>query len=297
MKSAISAAILAALMMATLGIFSRTIHLDAEVVIFFRLFFGGLLLLLLLLLQQKQRYLLHKPHWSTICSGIFLAAFAGCYFKAMSLTTLVNAVIILYLAPIAASIFAHFFMGERLRMINLLLIGLALFGFATILEFNFHLTGENLRGLLFALGSMATYAAFICCNRVIPATAPVYAKSFLQLLVGTLCIAPFAFADGAGILLHFSATTWLWLLAVGLFPGFLGTFLAVWALTRLSAVTFGTFSYLEPIFVILFGWLLFNEQPGLLQAVGCCLVIISGIMTGIITARQVDSTPEKQLNS
>ncbi len=292
MKSGIAVAILAALMMATLGIFSRTIDLDAEIVIFFRLFFGGLFLLILLWLQRKQKQLLDKPHWATICSGIFLAAFAGCYFKAMSLTTLVNAVIILYMAPIAASIFAHFFIGERLRMINLLLIALALFGFATMLEFNFHFAGESRSGLLFALASMAGYAAFICCNRVIPTTTPVYAKSFHQLLVGTLCIMPFAFADGAGILFHFSTSTWLWLLAVGFFPGFLGTFLAVSALARLPAVTFGTFSYLEPIFVILFGWLLFNERPGPLQAVGCCLVIISGILTGIITARQDNCIPE-----
>ncbi len=288
MKTGIFAAIFAALAMATLGIFSRKIPLDAELVIFFRLFFGGFFLLLLLCIQQKQRLLVAKPHWATVCSGALLATFGICYFKAMSMTTLVNAVVILYMAPITASIFAHFFMGERLRPANIFLIGLALFGFAALMEFTFNFSGEDQQGLLFAIGSMAAYAAFICCNRVIPSTESIYAKSFYQLLVGTLCTAPLSFAGGVGILAKLSGETWLWLLAVGFFPGFLGTFLAVWALTRLPAVTFGTFSYLEPIFVILFGWLLFQEHPGTLQLIGCSLIIISGILTGIITARQAN---------
>ncbi len=285
MKTGILAAILAALAMATLGIFSRKIPLGAEVVIFFRLCFGGLFLLLWLILQQKQKTLLCRPHWTTICSGALLATFGGCYFKAMSLTTLVNAVVILYMAPVTAAVFAHFFMNEKLRVTNLVLIGLALFGFATLMEFNFNFAHENPAGLCFALCSMLAYAAFICCNRIIPLTIPVEAKSFQQLLAGTICIAPLTFIADI-TMTDFSMQTWLWLLAVGFFPGFLGTSLAVWALTQLSTVTFGTFSYLEPIFVILFGWLLFQESPNLTQTIGCCMILASGILTGILTARQ-----------
>ncbi len=294
MKAGIIAAILAALSMATLGIFSRKIDLDAEVVIFFRLFFGGAFLLLWLFLQQKQKILLRLPHWATLCSGALLATFGGCYFKAMSLTTLVNAVVILYMAPVTAAVFAHFFLGEKLRTLNLLLIGLALLGFATLMEFNIDLAGENPEGLLFALCSMLAYAAFICCNRIIPKAVPIETKSFQQLATGAICIAPLAFsftsspgsADSITNLTHFSLQTWLWLLAVGFFPGFLGTFLAVWALTKLPAVTFGTFSYLEPIFVILFGWFFFQEVPNALQTTGCCMILASGILTGVIAARQ-----------
>lgn len=286
MKTGVITAILAALMMATLGIFSRKIALSAEVVIFFRLFFGSLFLLAMLVVRQRQHLLCSWPGVKVLLSGFFLAAFAGCYFQAMSQTTLANAVIILYLAPVTASIFAHFFMGERLRPAGLLLIALALFGFATMMEFQFHVTEQESEGLVFALLSMVGYAAFICCNRAIPPTIPVYSKTFYQLFTGTLCILPLALAGGLTDAGQFNAETWLWLAAVGLFPGFFGILMAVRALETLPAVTFGTLSYLEPIFVVFFGWFFFGERLTALQSTGCGLILISGVLTGVLAARK-----------
>ncbi len=289
MKTGVITAVFAALLMATLGIFSRKIALNAEVVIFFRLFFGSLFLLALLFLQGKIDQICCWPDKTIVCSGFFLAAFAGCYFKAMSLTTLANAVLILYLAPVTASVFTHFFMGERLRPVNMLLIALALLGFATMMEFQLHFSQGESKGLLFALLSMFGYAAFICCNRTIPAEIRVYTKTFYQLVAGTICIFPLAISGGLYQASHYPGETWLWLAAVGLFPGFLGIMMAVWSLEKLPAVTFGTLSYLEPIFVVFFGWFLFAEELSPLQTMGCGLILASGILTGVLATKEKNS--------
>lgn len=41
-----------------------------------------------------------------------------------------NAVMVLYLAPVTASVAAHFFLGERLTSASVGLVGFALLGFA-----------------------------------------------------------------------------------------------------------------------------------------------------------------------
>jgi drug/metabolite transporter (DMT)-like permease len=78
---------------------------------------------------------------------------------------------------------------------------------------------------------------------------------------------------------------WLWLLGTGLFPGFLAILCAVIALSRLPAATFGTLAYFEPIAVILFGWLIFNETLSPLQIAGCGLILASGVIKAWLTAR------------
>ncbi|MBQ0831576.1 EamA family transporter [Marinobacter sp.] len=62
---------------------------------------------------------------------------------ALNYTSMANAVMLLYLAPVTASAVAHFFMGERLSGLSVALIGVALFGFAMMMEFDFNLTGRK----------------------------------------------------------------------------------------------------------------------------------------------------------
>ena len=69
-----------------------------------------------------------------------------------------------------------------------------------------------------------------------------------------------------------------WLIATGLFPGFLGILFAVIALSRLSAATFGTIAYVEPVAVVIFGWSIFHESLSPVQIGGCLLIISCGVI-------------------
>jgi drug/metabolite transporter (DMT)-like permease len=82
-----------------------------------------------------------------------------------------------------------------------------------------------------------------------------------------------------------SPSNWLWLAGAGFFPGFLAIYLAVVALDKLPAATFGTLAYLEPIFVVFLGWVLFGEHLNSLQLAGCALILASGIVKGYLAGR------------
>jgi drug/metabolite transporter (DMT)-like permease len=70
---------------------------------------------------------------------------------------------------------------------------------------------------------------------------------------------------------------WPWLIGAGFFPGFLGILLAVIALKQLTAMTYSTLAYLEPISVVFYGWFFFGESLSLLQFCGCLLILASSI--------------------
>jgi len=85
---------------------------------------------------------------------------------------------------------------------------------------------------------------------------------------------------------------WGWLFGAGLFPGFFGILLAVMALDKLPAATFGTLAYFEPICVVVIGWLVFGETLNVLQLSGCGLIIISGAIRGYLSSSDQASPPE-----
>jgi len=281
-------AILSALFMGTVGVFAKITGLKAEVITFFRLGLGAGFMLLFLLTTGQGQHLVTRPSWPVLLNGTMLAGFIIFYVQAMEYTTMANAIMLVYLAPLAASIFAHFFMGERLTRTSAALIGLALFGFAMMMEFHVDLAGgsRHLRGIGLGLASMLCYAAFILINRVIDASIHVYTRTFHQLLTGAVVMLPLCLWQRPEL----PPQVWPWLAGIGLIPGFLAILCAVIALSRLPAATFGTLAYFEPIAVICFGWALFHESLSWLQISGCLLILASGVLKTLST---VTASPAK----
>lgn len=276
-------AVLSAVLMGTIGVFSKITGLPAEVITLFRLLLGAGFMLIFLLCTGKTELLGRRPSWPVIVNGFFLAGFIIFYVHAMNYTTMANAIMLVYLAPLLASVFAHFLLHERLTPLSLALITSALLGFTMMMEFRLEIGRDSREfvGLCFGLLACLCYTGFMLVNRIIPAGVHVYTRTFYQLLVGAAVMIPF----GAGLLDRIEGWQLPWLLGTGLFPGFLAIFFAVVALSRLQTATFGTIAYFEPVAVVLFGWTIFAETLSPLQLAGCLLIIGSGIVKTVTAGR------------
>ncbi|WP_051305534.1 DMT family transporter [Desulfogranum mediterraneum] len=274
--SGILATVLSALLMGTMGVFSKFTGLSAETMTCGRLFFGAGFMLFFLVGIGRTGCLRQWPSWPVLVNGAMLSGFIIFYVQAMTLTTMANAIMLVYLAPVSASVVAHFFLGERLDRVRVILIGGALLGFAMMMEFQLELsTGSgHLLGIGYGLLSMAAYTSFILLNRLVRPEIHLYSRTFYQLLVGGLVVLPLVALDPPSI----SGVNWLWLLATGLLPGFLAILCAVIGLHHLPAATFGTLAYVEPVAVVVFGWVLFQERLSPLQLGGCGLILLCGIV-------------------
>jgi len=269
--------------MGTIGVFSKLTGLSAEMITFFRLLLGAGFMAVFLAITGKLFLLMRWPSIPVLINGCFLAGFIIFYVQAMNYTSMANAIMLVYLAPVGASIAAHFFLGERLSALSVSLIALALLGFAMMMEFTIEFSRQSLDFIGLCFGSLASlaYGGFILVNRLIKEEIHVYTRTFYQLLVGALIMLPFVYNS----LDLIEPNTIPWLLAIGFFPGFLAIFFAVIALSRLSAATFGTIAYIEPVAVVFFGWTLFHESLNPLQLGGCLLIIVSGVVR-TVTAQE-----------
>ncbi|OPX55305.1 Threonine/homoserine efflux transporter RhtA [Oceanospirillum multiglobuliferum] len=272
-------AALSAFFMGTIGAISHYAGTGAETVTFYRLLVGAVLMAVFLLATGQLDKLFVWPGFKVLITGSFLAGFVVFYITSMSYTSMANAIMLIYLAPVAASVVAHFFMGEHLTRVSVALIGLALFGFAMMMEFNVSLSGraEEALGLFYGLCAMCCYAAFILTNRLIDDKVHVLTRSGYQMLAGALCMLPLVLQQSESI----SINQWSWLILAGIVPGFLAIMLAVIALRALPAATFGTLAYLEPITVVVFAWVLFDQTLSILQLSGCALIMFSGVVQAL----------------
>jgi drug/metabolite transporter (DMT)-like permease len=280
--AAILLAFLSAIFMGTIGVFSRVTALPAEVIAFFRLTLGAAFMLVFLGVVGKTHLVRKWPTWPVMLNGCLLAGFIVFYVQAMNFTSMANAIMLVYLAPLAAALVAHFHFGERLTLAGFGLIGLALFGFAMVMEFRLTISAGDTGFLGVSLGfaAMACYAGFIVVNRMISDEVHVYTRTFYLLFVGGLVMAPFLLRRAEEV----SRADIAWLMGIGLFPGFLAILFAVVALSRLPAATFGTIAYSEPVAVVIFGWTLFDEALSALQVCGCVLIMLSGILKTLTMA-------------
>ena len=278
------AAVFSAVFMGTIGAISVYAGAGAETVTFYRLFIGAILVGVLLLVTGQKDKLFIWPGFKVLITGAFLAGFVVFYVMSMNYIPMATSVMLIYLAPVTASIIAHFFMGEKLSAASVGLIGFALLGFAMMMEFRLDLSGREgeALGFFYGLCAMFCYTAFMLTNRLIEERIHVLTRSGYQMLAGSLCMLPLMLHQAETI----TGAQWGWLIAAGVVPGFLAIVFAVIALRSLPAATFGTLAYLEPITVVVLAWVLFGQSLNTLQLSGCTLIMVSGIAQALLSQRQ-----------
>lgn len=283
-KLAVLFAFLSAILMGTIGVFSKLTGLPAEIITFFRLIFGAFFMVAYLVVIKKYNKILTPPSWPVIINGMLLAGFIIFYVQAMNYTSMANAIMLVYLAPLTASVIAHFFLKERLTGVAFCLIFLALFGFAMMMEFKIDVAknSQDFIGICYGLAALISYTGFILINRLIKREIHVYTRTFWQLFTGGCVMIPFILLSIQEVKIDQIP----WLMAVGFFPGFLAILFAVAALSRLPVAVFGTIAYIEPVSVVLFGWTFFQETLNPMQIAGCSMIILSGIVKTYLETKQ-----------
>lgn len=215
-----------------------------------------------------------------LIGAVFAAEFL-CLFMALDLTTVSRAAIIFYSMPVWLGLAAHFGLpGERLTPLRGVGLALAFAGTAwAILDRSGSGGQGSLAGDLYALGGAIGWAATAFIARR-PRLAPVGPEMQLLWMVGVSAPILLIAAPLFGPLIRdIQPEHWALLVfqaAIVVAGGFI-TWL--WLLSRYSAATVASFSFLTPVLSLLFGWALMGEHLGpsilgsaALVAVGIILV-------------------------
>ncbi len=193
----------AMLIWGSVGIFARFSGLSGLGVAFARVSLGALLLVAItgLLEREKLEALpgLLRMRWKPLLGlGIALALNWAFLFTAFNYTTIANAVLVYYTAPVLATLISWRFLGEKISREQWGLIGLAFLGLTLIISGQkLSLNDRDFVGILLALIAALFYALIPNLGRFL---RDVDGKvlTLLQLAIASLVLLPFVAVQGTG---------------------------------------------------------------------------------------------------
>ena len=192
------------------------------------------------------------------------------YFYAFKNTTIANAVLTHYTAPIIVAFLAPVFLKEIITRNIILALILATTGLLIMLN-GFTLAGAHISGIAAGIFSGFTYAAIVILLRIYARDFNPLVMNFFSNAVIAVMLAPFVREFPLNALWSF--------IIMGIVHSTIAPILYFKGLQYVTANKTAVLGYLEPVIAIIFSVLLLNEHPGINSIAGGALIMFSGYLT------------------
>jgi len=300
-QSAPILAVFAAVLVWSFGpIITLSVGVSINTTIFYRVIFWPPLLFAIAKIRKVPitKQVMKITFWPGVFFG--LSTIAG--FTAMKVTSVANATIIGDVATVLVLFAAPKFLGERIRLVQVVLAAVSFLGISAIVFGANGAGGATLRGDIYALINAVMWAGyFVACKRVrtdgVGAWAFIFGVSVSQVLV----VAPWAIATSTDLGKVAARDIGL-IVLMTCFTGTVGHTLMVWAQKFVPASTSSLISLLMPVLSMISAWLVFDQRINLVQFIGGAVVLAS--LAGVVRYgtkesinRDVLTTADPLLNS
>ena len=200
-----------------------------------------------------------------VIAGILFAVEFIFLFTALDYSTVTRVSLIFYTMPVWLTLSAHFLIdNDKLSLKKIIGLALAVFGLIlAIYEPNGEYNEKQFFGDLYSLLASFCWAAIAIMlkttrlNKSIPETQLLY-----QLIVSGIILLPisFLFNDFIRDMNISLVLIFLFQVTIIMCLGFIGW---LWVMSRYSASSTSSFAFLTPIFGVLFGWLIMDDNINL----------------------------------
>lgn len=272
----------AILIWSSLGIFVRKIALPNADIIFYSAVIAGLVQFLMVSLTGRlKKTIRNKNSANSIFLLILLpVCFLGntlLFYFAFTHTTIANAVLTHYTAPIFVALMAPVFLKEKILKTAWLAIILSSFGLWFIL--GAPVSGKEIfagdsesRGIIAGLLSGFAYALLILIIRGIASQFSALFIIFIQNSLVALLLLPFV------PMIQLTWQSLPYIVTLGIVHSTIAPLLYVQGFKSVKANEAAILGYLEPIGAILLAWIFLNEIPEIKAILGGALILYSGFM-------------------
>jgi drug/metabolite transporter (DMT)-like permease len=224
-------------------------------------------------------------HWKLIALLGFtgIAAFQTLCYVALTMTTALNTLLLLSLAPLAIVALSWAALGERVTRRQTLGLATSLAGAAVLILQGELATLVDLRfnaGDLWMLAAIGIWAVYSVLLRSRPAQMPPLALHTTSVVAGTVCMLPafgWQVAHGAG--LPTSTTAWIAIAFVAIFSSAFAHAMWVRGVATLGPNRAGVFIHLMPLFGAAMAIAFLGEHLALYHGVGAGLVLCGVVLT------------------
>ena len=273
----------AMLIFGSIGAFVKNINLSSSEIALLRGVIGSLFLICASL------FLRQKPSFRAIKENLVLLILSGSaigfnwilLFQSYKYTTISNATLSYYFAPIVVIILAPFVLKERLTLAKVGCISSAMLGLFLIVKLGSNsISGSynHLVGILYGLSAAILYASVILMNKFIKNLAG-FETTLVQLVVAVLVLLPYVVIkeplDFSGV----DSKSLIFILIVGIIHTGIAYFLYFTSIKELKGQTIAVLSYIDPISAVIIAAMFLGESMGFVQMIGGVLILGSTLLS------------------
>lgn len=286
--------IMAMLIYGSIGVLVRNIKLSAIEIAFLRASIGSLFLLMVsLTLRSHQTSKINRNYiYIYFLSGVLLGVNWFFLFKAFEYTSISNAILLYYLAPIIVILLSPLLLKEQLTMYKIICMLTAIAGLSLIVSSNFSMVlskGHHLAGIGYALLAAVFYASVILINKKYPSQNRLVTTK-IQLFASAFVLLPILFMNKGNLEINIEGQS-LWLILIlGIVHTGVAYLLYFASMKTLKAQTVAIYSYIDPISAVLFAWLFLGEHITLIQGLGGVLILGATYFVDFDEQRLVNSS-------
>lgn len=273
-------------------------YIIGDFLAFGRMTIGALGFLVIILAVKKLHQLKNtRMSFSIIAGGLSIGTSLALYVSSTLMTSIANAVFLIYTGPLVSAILARIFLKEKISIRNgiflaLVFIGMlmtiGLIGYDAKDGFQFGLQigtdpefPNKILGDLFGLGSGVFYGLALFFYRY-RGDVDSEVRGFWNFIfgaIGALVVMSLriAFLDNTNPLKVMTATNWAWAFGLFVFCGLFAIGFLVVAGKHLLAVELSTVSYWECVVALVLGIAFWQESLTVVGAIGGALIIIGGM--------------------
>ncbi len=267
----------------SLGVFTKYIPLSALSLAFLRALIA---LPVLLIGMKKPDALSWKRIRPYIVSGILLGFGWLTLFYGYKLTSISSAVIVYNMCPVYVMILAPILLKEAITKIQVAVICLSMIGLVLIVGSN-ATGGYGLTGILLSASSGMIYATIVLVNRSIKERMDNQAATFVQILTAMIVLLPFVLIEGdLKSVTHMDFLPIAMTVLVGVLHTGVAYTLFFSVYSHMKSVEIVSYSYLEPLFGILFSVLFAGEVLRAPQIAGGILILGSTFVGEMLRDRR-----------
>ncbi len=279
--------IAAILIWSSLGIFIRKLDLPNHFIIFYTAVIAGTIQLILLLTRGLLKKAAKTDRKATSTLLLVLSPFCFMantllFYFAFRNTTIANAVLTHYTAPVFVAILAPLLLKETIHKTTWIAIILSSIGLWLILAATSSASGpingnREILGILAGALSGLAYAFLILIIRSIASLYSSLFITFIQNGIVALVLLPFVFT------IPFPAKSLPYLLTMGVVHSTIAPLLYVQGFRSVKANEAAILGYFEPVGAIILALIFLQEVPGMAALLGGALILYSGYV--IVRAR------------
>ncbi|WP_028390081.1 DMT family transporter [Bacillus cihuensis] len=275
--------ILSMVIFGTIGLVVRYIDLSSSERALLSSFIGCLFLTLIFYIMKK------KISWNLVISNALILLLSGIalggnwvfLYQSYDLTTISNATLGYYFAPVFVMVLSPLILKEQLSIKKIVCIGVAIIGLVLIVGEGVSASNtDDILGLSYGIIAAAFYAALLLLNKFIKDMGKLE-LTIIQLGITALLLTPYVFLTSGFGIFGVSSSSIPFILILGIVNTGIGFWLFFSGMEKLKGQSIAMLSYVDPFVAILISAMILHEQMTLVQMLGGTLLLSSTFVSEI----------------